>query len=53
MNRYRIIILWDNNEKEFIYKKTKEEAEQTEYNYKMVFGNQIIFSAIEDRIFCP
>ena len=46
---YELMIIWDSGERETFAYDTLEEAEKHEREFKMVFGGQIRWSAVQRR----
>ena len=46
---FRLIIIWSNGDRDEYDYPTREEAEEKEAGYHMVFGNQITWTGISER----
>lgn len=46
---YELVIIWTTGEKETYGYTTREEAEKAELGMRMVFGNQIQWTGINER----
>lgn len=46
---YQLIVIWETGEKEIYDYVSREEAEKAELNMRMVFGNQIQWTGINER----
>lgn len=44
--RYKTIIIWDDNTQTIEYFETEEAARQCENNFKMAFGDQVVFTCV-------
>lgn len=44
---YRLLIIWNDGQKEENYYGTEEEAKEIQSGYYMAFGSQVQFSCIE------